>query len=159
MFLTGDLSGTPPMLPHHLEHNQVLHERVILLTVQTEDVPRVAAAERIEVEEMEQGFWRIYVHYGFMQMPNVPVALRFCEEFGLKIDLDHVTYYLGREIADSDRRVPGMPLWREKIFAFMARNAAGGDDVLQTPARTGCRARHSGRDLRKVIAPANSRLK
>ncbi len=133
VFLTGDLSGTPPMLPHHLEHNRVLRERVILLTVQTEDVPRVAAAERIEVEEMEQGFWRIYVHYGFMQMPNVPVALRFCEEFGLKIDVDHVTYYLGRESLIPTDEVPGMQLWREKIFAFMARNALGATTFYKLP--------------------------
>ena len=133
VFLTGDLGGTPPMLPHHLEHNQVLRERVILLTVQTEDVPRVAAAERLRVEEMEQGFWRIFVHYGFMQMPNVPVALRFCEEFGLKVDVDHLTYYLGRESLIPTEQVPGMQLWREKIFAFMARNALGATAFYKLP--------------------------
>ena len=133
VFLMADLPGTPPMLPHHLEHNCVLHEQVLLLTVVTEDVPRVAAADRLKFEELEQGFWRVYVHYGFMQMPNIPVVLRFAEELGLKIDLNHLTYYLGRESLIPTDEVPGMWLWREKIFAFMARNALGATTFYRLP--------------------------
>src|SRR3546814_1225611 len=87
----------PTILPHHLEHNQVLHEQVVLLTVVTEDVPRVGAQDRLTIELMDQGFCRIFAHYGFMQTPNIPVALRFAEELGVKIDLERTTYYLGRE--------------------------------------------------------------
>jgi KUP system potassium uptake protein len=123
VFMTGRLSGTPPMLLHHLAHNQVLHEQVVLLTVVTEEVPRVPAAERLEVMVLEQGFSRVIVHYGFMQNPNVPVALRECEPFGLKVELDATTFFLGRETLIPTMKVPGMMLWREKLFAFLARNS------------------------------------
>src|SRR3546814_2310336 len=84
--------------------NQVLHEQVVLLTVVTEDVPRVGAQDRLTIELMDQGFCRIFAHYGFMQTPNIPVALRFAEELGVKIDLERTTYYLGREsVIPSDR--------------------------------------------------------
>jgi KUP system potassium uptake protein len=133
VFLTARANGTPPILPHHLEHNQVLHEQVILLTVVTEDVPRVGASERITVEELGRGFWRVLIHYGFMQTPNIPVALRFAQDFGFKIDLDHLTYYVGRESLIPTVRVPGMALWRERLFAFMARNAAGATAFYHLP--------------------------
>lgn len=124
VFLTPPTQGTPPMLDHHLRHNQVLHDQVILLTVTTEDVPRVPASRRLEVEPLDLGFYRLTVRYGFMQSPNVPVALRLCEHFGLDVDLDHVTYYVGREHLIPSDEMPGMSLWREKLFAFMSRNAS-----------------------------------
>lgn len=133
VFLTARAKGTPPILPHHLEHNQVLHEQVILLTVVTEEVPRVGASERLTVEELGRGFWRVVVHYGFMQTPNIPVALRFAQDFGFKIDLEHLTYYVGHETLIPTLRVPGMALWRERLFAFMARNAAGATAFYHLP--------------------------
>ena len=123
VFLTSRLHGTPPMLLHHLAHNQVLHEQVVLLTVVTEEVPRVPAAERLEVTMLSQGFARVIVHYGFMQSPHVPVALRECEPFGLTVDLEKTTFYLASETLIPTRKVPGMMLWREKLFAFMTRNS------------------------------------
>jgi KUP system potassium uptake protein len=96
IFLSGRLPGTPPMLLHHIERNQVLHERVVL-HVSIEDAPRVPASERLHLQTLDQGFFRIEVHYGFMQSPNLPAALRLCEKFGLKLTLDEATYYLGRE--------------------------------------------------------------
>lgn len=123
VFLTGSDIGTPPMLLHHLEHNQVLHEMALLLTVQTEDVPRIPASERLEIEELGQGLYRVYAHYGYMQQPNVPVAVRLCDHFGLEIDMERVTYYIGRATIIPSDQVPGMWLWREKLFAFMSRNA------------------------------------
>lgn len=123
VFMTGGLSGTPPMLPHHLAHNQVLHEQVVLLTVVTEEVPRVPAAERVEVALLPHGFARVIVHYGYMQSPHVPVALRQCEPFGLRVDMERTTFYLGRETLIPTREIKGMTLWREKLFAFMSRNS------------------------------------
>lgn len=124
VFMTGRSTGTPPMLLQHLEHNQVLHEQVVLLTVVTNDVPRVPASERLEVNKVRPGIYRVFVRYGFMQSPNLPVALRTCERLGLKIDLERTTYYLGWETLIPSRRISGMPLWRGMLFAFMSRNAA-----------------------------------
>lgn len=124
VFLTIHQHDTPPALLYQLTHNKVLHEQVVLVTVITEEVPRVPAAERLEVMELSSGFHRIIVHYGFMQSPNVPVALRACETLGLKIDLDTTTYYLSRaSLIPTDER-PGMALWRDRLFAFMSRNSA-----------------------------------
>lgn len=123
VFMTGENTGTPPMLLHHLAHNQVLHEQVVLLTVVTEEVPRVPAGERVEVVQLPQGFARVILHYGYMQSPNVPVALRECETIGLRVDMERTTFYLGRETLIPTREIKGMALWREKLFALMSRNS------------------------------------
>ncbi len=122
VFMIGRLVGAPPMLVHHFEFNKVLHEQVVLLTVVNEPVPRIPAAERLEVTALENGFFRVIVRYGFLQSPNVPVALRTCETFGLVVDPNEATYYLGRETLIPTKERPGMMLWREKLFAFMVRN-------------------------------------
>ena len=122
VFMTGRVAGVPPMLVHHLEFNRVLHEQVVLLTVVNEPVPRIPAAERLEITELGKGVFRVIVHYGFLQSPNVPVALRTCESLGLVVDPNEVTYYLGMETLIPARKLPGMTLWREKLFAFMVRN-------------------------------------
>ncbi|MES1954712.1 potassium transporter Kup [Salinisphaera hydrothermalis] len=133
IFLTGSDAGTPPMLLHHLEHNQVLHEHVLLLTVQTEDVPRIPAADRLEIDDLGQGVYRVFARYGFMQNPNVPVAVRLCEQFGLDFDTDKATYYIGRATIIPTDEVPGMMLWREKLFAFMSRNAIQPTSYYRVP--------------------------
>ena len=133
VFLSATAPQIPPILLHHIAHNQVLHERVLLLTVITEEVPRVGAHDRLTVESFDQGFHRIYVHYGFMQTPNVPVALRLAEELGMTVDLEHTTYYLGRESIIPSDEVPGMSLWREKMFAFLSRNAMGATTFYKLP--------------------------
>jgi KUP system potassium uptake protein len=133
VFLTATAPQIPPILPHHLEHNKVLHSQVILLTVITEEVPRVGAHERLTIEDLGQGFHRIYVHYGFMQTPHIPVALRLAEELGLEIDLDRTTYFLGRESIIPTDEVPGMWLWREKLFAFLSRNTMGATTFYKLP--------------------------
>jgi KUP system potassium uptake protein len=134
IFLSGRVTGTPPMLPHHLERNQVLHERVILLTAVIEEVPRIAAAERMEIETLSQGFSRIVLHYGFMQSPNIPVALRLCEHMGFDLDLEHVTYYIGRETLIPTPEVEGMAVWREQLFAFLSRNAGRATAFFDLPS-------------------------
>ncbi|HET8610129.1 MAG TPA: potassium transporter Kup [Burkholderiales bacterium] len=134
VFLGAHEHGTPPALIHHLAHNRVLHERVILLTTIIEEVPRVPAAERLELAELPCGFFGVVAHYGFMQSPNVPVALRGCESLGLNVDLDTTTYYLSRaSLIPSDER-PGMALWRDHLFAFMSRNSARPAAFFNLPA-------------------------
>jgi KUP system potassium uptake protein len=123
VFMIGRLVGAPAMLVHHLEFNRVLHEQVVLLTVANKPVPRIPAAERLEITELGNGFFRVIVRYGFLQSPNVPVALRTCEQFGLVVDPNGVTYYVGRETLIPTKERSGMILWREKLFAFMTRNA------------------------------------
>ncbi len=134
VFMTGRPTGTPPMLTHHLAHNQVLHEQVIILTVLTEEIPRVPAAERVTVSLMPQGFARVVIRYGFMQSPNVPVALRQCEPHGLPADLEHTTYYLARETIISTPRQSGMMQWQEKLFSFMSRNSLTATAFFNIPA-------------------------
>ena len=135
VYMTSRHWGTPPILPHQIEHLHVLHEQVVFLNVQTEDVPRVPASERLEVESLGEGFHRVLVHYGFMQSPNVPVALRGCAAFGLEVDPEATTYYLGRETLIPTGEVPGMTIWREKLFAFLARNALRATAFYHIPSK------------------------
>ncbi len=132
VFMTSDTSGAPVVLLHHLKHNKVLHEQVILLSVVTEDIPEVPISERVSVEQLGQGFFRVTAHYGFMQQPNVPTLFRMCEPKGLKVRFGETSYYLGREqlIPTGKSR---MPSWRKKLFAVMARNAQAATQFFGLP--------------------------
>lgn len=134
VFMSGRLIPTPPALIHHLEHNMVLHEQVVILTVVTEDIPRVPASERIELKKLGEGFFRLIARYGFMQNPNVPVILRECAPRGLVTDPDTTTFYLGRETLIPTERISGMLLLQEKLFTFMARNALQATAFYHLPA-------------------------
>ena len=123
VFMTADEVTIPPILLHHLRHNRVLHEQVLMLHVETEALPRVPAAERLQIEHLHLGLYRVGVRYGFMQTPNIPVALRLCEALGLLVDLDSTTFYLGRVTLLPCKDV-GLPLWQDHVFDFLARNAA-----------------------------------
>ncbi|MBP1750493.1 MAG: potassium uptake protein, Kup system, partial [Deltaproteobacteria bacterium] len=133
VFIVRRLNGTPPMLIHHFSHNKALHDQVVLLNVVTETVPRIPAGERIEVTPLEQGFFRVIVRYGFMQSPNVPVALRECKQYYLQIDTDNVTYYMARETLIPSKRRIGMILWRDKLYSFMVRNALHASAFYKIP--------------------------
>ena len=108
IFMTSNLKGTPPTLLHNLEHNRVLHERVILLTVATSDVPYVADEDRSELEPLGQGFYRLALRYGFMQEPDVPAALRAAATPDFPIDIDRTTFFLGVETLLASAH----PAWR-----------------------------------------------
>jgi K+ transporter len=108
---------------HHLQRHRVLQENLLLVTVIIEDVPRVSANERMEVIGEAPGVNRIRLRYGFMQQPNIPVALKLAEHLGLAFDLENLTYYVGRETLIPDQKVPGMATWRDRLFSFMSRNA------------------------------------
>jgi KUP system potassium uptake protein len=122
VFMASSPEGTPPALLHNFKHNQILHEKVILLSIQSSPVPDVPAAQRVEVEELAHGFWRVTARYGFVQKPNVPEALRLCKKHGLDVDVDRASYYLGRETIVPTGKSP-MFGWRKRLFVFIARNA------------------------------------
>jgi KUP system potassium uptake protein len=122
VFMTSSADRLPPAVCRNIQHNRVWHETVVLLTVVTEDVPEVPPARRVVVTRTEQGFWRVVGHYGFMEEPDAPDLLRKAGAHGLAVDPEACTYFLGREtVLPSDR--PGMSLWREALFAVLARNA------------------------------------
>ncbi|UUO07214.1 potassium transporter Kup [Blastopirellula sp. J2-11] len=122
IYLTGNPIGTPPALRHNVRHNKVLHEQIVLLTVVTANVPHVRLAKRVEFEEIGEGFFRILINYGFMDTPHIPLTLATLTNAPLSLQGEDVTYFLGTERLLATHR-PGMALWREKLFAWMSRNA------------------------------------
>ena len=133
VFMSGNPGGTPPALVHNLAHNKVLHERVVFLTVVTEEVPHVSQAERVTVKHLGKGFHAVMVRYGFMEDPNILDIIAACKERRLIIPLEGTTFFLGREeLVSTDR--PGMARWRERLFAFMSRNALRATAFFQIPS-------------------------
>jgi KUP system potassium uptake protein len=132
VFMTGDALGTPPALLHNLEHNEVLHQPVVLLTVQTAEVPYVPFDERLEVSSPGSGFHRVIARYGFMQDPSVPEIIERLREHGLNLRMEEMTFFLGGENVVATR-LPGMAIWREKLFALMTRNALRATDFFHIP--------------------------
>jgi KUP system potassium uptake protein len=132
IFMTSNLQGTPPTLLHNLQHNKVLHERVVLLTVTTSDVPHVSANDRATVDPLGHGFYRLTLRYGFMEEPDVPDALGEASVRGFPIDLNETTFFLGIETLLATRR-PGLPLWRERLFVLIARNAMRANAFFKIP--------------------------
>ncbi len=133
VFMSGSAVGVPPALTHNLKHNQVLHERVILLTARTQQQPRVDPRDRVQVEQLTQGFWRATIDFGFMEEPDVPEAFELMSGAGLHVDPRTVTYFLGRETLIASKKVPGMALWREKLFVAMSRNAMNATNYFSLP--------------------------
>ncbi|MGE7990545.1 potassium transporter Kup [Pseudomonas sp. NPDC089554] len=122
VFLTARSDAVPHALLHNLLHNQVLHEQVVLLTVVSEDSPRVSAAERFQVEAFGAGFFRVSLHFGFMEEPDVPLALNQSSTAELDFSPMRTTYFLSRETVVPTKRI-GMAKWREHLFAFLLKNA------------------------------------
>ena len=122
VFMTSQADGVPHALLHNLKHNKVLHERSIFLKVAIEDVPYVDVERQIEVEDLGQGFYRIVLHFGFMQDMNVPEALRRISTCGFPFKMMETSFFLSRQTPLASK-VRGMAIWREKLFAWMMRNA------------------------------------
>ncbi len=122
VFMYSNPDGTPPALLHNLRHNKVIHERVIIVNVRTEDVPHVRGHRRVELEEIGEGFYRVLISYGFMESPDIPYVLEQHPQIGPMLKPMETTYFLGRE-----RLLPaehtGMMVWRQRLFAWMSRNA------------------------------------
>ncbi len=133
VFMTTARDGVPHSLLHNLKHNKVLHERVILLTVKIEDVPYVGQSNRAEVKEFGQGFYRMTVHYGFMQEPDVPAALSCVQGIGVPLRMMDTSFFLARQTLLASSR-PGMAVWREKLFAWMLRNAESAMEFFKLPS-------------------------
>jgi KUP system potassium uptake protein len=132
VFMARDPNATPTALLHNLKHNKVLHSRVILLTLQNEEVPHVRPEERLEIQDMGKEFYRVIAHYGFMEDPRVPDVLERLREKGLQLDIMSTTFFLSRETLIPSRR-PGMALWRESLFSVMSRNAQRPTDFFRIP--------------------------
>jgi KUP system potassium uptake protein len=122
VFMNGNASRTPPALLHNLEHNKVLHEHVLFVTVKTRLLPFVESEERVETESLGHGFHRLKIYYGFMEDPDIPHVLSEAQIPGFTYDREDLTYFLGRETIMPAKR-PGMALWREHLFAVVAHNA------------------------------------
>ena len=133
IFMASSTAGVPSALLHNIKHNKILHERVVILTVDIQDVPYVDPEKRCEYTDMGDGFYRAVLRYGFMEETNVPEGLKgmgiYC---GGNFDMMHTSFFLSRQtLLASDK--PGMPIWREKIFAWMLRNSASAMDFFKLP--------------------------
>jgi KUP system potassium uptake protein len=137
VFMTGSDDGVPPVLLHHLKHNKVLHERVLLVSVKTADVPETSAAERVRVTALGYGFWRVVASYGFMQTPNVPNVLEVVDQMGIRCKPMETSYFLGRErlipVAAKAGDKIVLSRWRKIVFAIMARNARSATEFFCIP--------------------------
>lgn len=132
VFMTANLDAVPHALLHNLKHNKVLHERNIVLTVETLEVPFADAGSRILIENLGNDFYCLRLRFGFAEEPNVPRLLESCEAKGLPFDMMDTTFFVSREtLVPTDR--PGMPLWRDKLFAFMSRNSQSATAFFQIP--------------------------
>jgi len=122
VFMTLSPEGAPPTLLHHVKHNHILHEKVVLLSIRFEDLPNVPERERIRLDDLGQGFYRVVASYGYMQTPNIPRIMRDLSRYGLVAEPMKTTYYLGRETLLTGGRSK-MMRWRKALFTFMSRNA------------------------------------
>jgi KUP system potassium uptake protein len=134
VFLTATPEATPHALLHNLNHNKVLHERVIFLTVEMHDVPWVPFEDRIECAELGHGCWRLVVRYGFMNRPDVISAMTLAAAQGMEFDMMQTSFFLSRQqIVPSAGGPSTMARWRERLFAAMARNAGNVTDYFNIP--------------------------
>jgi KUP system potassium uptake protein len=133
VFMTSASSGVPHALLHNLKHNKVLHERIILLTVRIEDVPYVAEEKRGETVEYGSGFYRVILRYGFMEEVNVPAELVRFDRCGPACKMMDTSFFLARQTLIPSARRPGMAVWREKLFAWMLRNAESAMEFFKLP--------------------------
>jgi KUP system potassium uptake protein len=132
VFMTSSASGVPHALLHNLKHNKVLHERVILLTVRIEDIPYVPREKRLEQKDYGSGFYRVVLRYGFMEEVDVPAALAQLKGCGPQCKMMDTSFFLARQTLLASSR-PGMAIWREKLFAWMLRNAESAMEFFKLP--------------------------
>ena len=132
IFLTSDPTVAPVALMHNLKHNKVLHEKNVILTVRTGERPRIPESERISIEPINDDFKRLIISFGFMETPNIPRALSLCRKQGLKFDIMSTSFFLGRRSVVPAAQ-QGMPLWQDKLYIFLMRNAANPTDFYHIP--------------------------
>jgi KUP system potassium uptake protein len=132
IFLTSDASMAPVALMHNLKHNKVLHEKNIVLTIETAETPRVSDDNRVRIEPVNDDFKKVIISYGFMESPNLPKALGLCRKLGLKFDIMATSFFLGRRSVVPSAQ-SGMPLWQDKLFIFLMKNSANPTDFYKIP--------------------------
>ena len=133
VFLTGDPNSAPTSLMHNLKHNRVLHERNIILTIKTEETPRVARHERIEIHRVADTFIRVIAHYGFMETPSVPKILDLCRRKDLNIDMSATSFFLSRRSLKTTMKSE-MPRWQERLFIWLAGRAEDATEYFRIPS-------------------------
>ncbi|MBN9062856.1 MAG: potassium transporter Kup [Rhizobiales bacterium] len=132
VFLTSDPETAPTALLHNLKHNKVLHEKNVILTVKSADTPRVPDSERVAIEPIAEGFWKVRLTFGYMESPNIPRGLAVLRKLGFKFDIMSTSFFLSRRSIRPAAQ-SGMSLWRDKIFIALARNATDATDFFQIP--------------------------
>ena len=132
VYLSSRPEGAPSALLHNIKHNEVLHARSVFVTVLTAEVPSVTDAERIEITDLGQSFYRVFIRYGFMEQPDIPQALELCGEKGLAFEMEKTSFFLSREVV-VPKLAPPMMLWRELYFIWMLRNAQSATDFFRIP--------------------------
>jgi KUP system potassium uptake protein len=132
VYLTADPTHAPGALLHNLKHNKVLHQQNIILTVETAEIPRVAEADRVRLERINDDFQRVYVRYGFMETPNIPKAMLACKKLGLVYDTMSTSFFLGRKTVVATLR-KGLGRLQDRLFILLAKNAANPTDFFQIP--------------------------
>lgn len=132
VFLTADPESAPTALLHSLKHYKVLHEQNVVLTIITENTPRVAPADRISIEPLGKSFTRVLIRFGFVETPNIPKALAIARKQGLTFDIMSTSFFLSRRAVRPDAR-SGMPAWQDRLFIILARNADDASSYFQLP--------------------------
>jgi KUP system potassium uptake protein len=133
VFLTGDPTAAPTSLMHNLKHNRVVHERNIILTIKTEDVPRVPRYERVEIDRVADTFIRVIAHYGFMETPSVPKIIELCRRKDLNIDISATSFFLSRRSLKTTMKSE-MPGWQERLFIWLAGRAEDATEYFRIPS-------------------------
>ena len=134
VFLTANPNGVPTTLVSNFRHNKILHAQVILLNVTTREIPRVFPSERIDVQDIGNGFFRVMLNYGFSEHPDIPKALKKLRIAGVPFDPEQTTFFLGREnlLVGKDA---AMPAWRRQLFVFLSRSARDATKFFRIPSR------------------------
>jgi KUP system potassium uptake protein len=133
VFLSTSADTVPAALLHNLKHNQVLHARVLILNVKVEDVPHVLPERRVEIDDAGEGFYRVVLHYGFMQEVDIPRDLSGIRTCGEPFTMMSTSFFLGRQKLVASKTRPGMALWREKLFAWMLKNSESAMEFFKLP--------------------------
>jgi KUP system potassium uptake protein len=133
VFLSTSADTVPAALLHNLKHNQVLHGRVLILNVKVEEVPHVPAEKRLEAHDAGHGFYRIILHYGFMEEVDIPRDLARVDTCGEPFNMMSTSFFLGRQKLIPAKKVPGMALWRERLFAWMLKSSESAMEFFRLP--------------------------
>ncbi|MGZ3197399.1 MAG: potassium transporter Kup [Croceibacterium sp.] len=133
VFLSASPDAIPSALLHNLKHNQVLHDRVLILTVQVEDVPYSDRATRLEAHDAGNGFYRVILHYGFMEDVDIPNDLAQLKGIGEPFDMMRTSFFLGRQKLIPSKEQPGMAIWRERLFAWMSKSSESAMEYFKLP--------------------------